>query len=104
MTSETNKARSDKMKGNNNAAKAKLFTDRIKMNLTQDPVRLNTIVMKLIELAEEGEAWAVKEIMDRTEGKAHQSTSLEDGEGNNLLQAIEVRFVTPLALPSPVDE
>jgi hypothetical protein len=92
---EADKSRSEKMKGNNNAAKAKLFTDRIKMSLIQDPVKLNTIVMKLIELAEEGEPWAVKELMDRVEGKAHQSTSLEDSEGNNLLQAIEVRFVKP---------
>ena len=92
---EADKSRSEKMKGNNNAAKAKLFTDRIRMSLIQDPVKLNTIVMKLIELAEEGEPWAVKELMDRVEGKAHQSTSLEDADGNNLLQAIEVRFVKP---------
>jgi len=95
MTTEADKSRSEKMKGNNNAAKAKLFTDRIRMSLIQDPVKLNTIVMKLIELAEEGEPWAVKELMDRVEGKAHQSTSIEDAEGNNLLQAIEVRFVKP---------
>lgn len=92
---EADKSRSEKMKGNNNAAKAKLFTDRIRMSLIQDPVKLNTIVMKLIELAEKGEPWAVKELMDRVEGKAHQSTSFEDAEGNSLLQAIEVRFVKP---------
>jgi len=33
--------------------------------------------------------------MDRVDGKAHQSTSIEDAEGNNLIQAIEVRFIKP---------
>ena len=53
------------------------------------------IAEKLVEAAQEGEAWAVKEIMDRVDGKAVQSNTFEDAEGNSLLQAIEVRFVKP---------
>jgi len=85
----------ESMKGNKNATKNKLFFDQIKRHLTQNPQKLEKIVETLVDSAQEGEAWAVKEIMDRVDGKAHQSTSIEDAEGNNLLQAIEVRFVKP---------
>ena len=63
--------------------------------MTQNPQKLEKIVETLVDSAQEGEAWAVKEIMDRVDGKAHQSTSIEDAEGNNLIQAIEVRFIKP---------
>jgi len=85
----------ESMKGNKNATKNKLFLDQIKRHLTQNPQKLEKIVEGLVEAAMDQESWAVKEIMDRVDGKAHQSTSIEDAEGNNLLQAIEVRFVKP---------
>jgi len=85
----------ESMKGNKNATKNKLFLDQIKRHLTQNPQKLEKIVEGLVESAMDQESWAVKEIMDRVDGKAHQSTSIEDAEGNNLLQAIEVRFVKP---------
>jgi len=81
--------------GNKNNTKNKLFFDQIKRHLTQNPQKLEKIVEALVDSAQDGEAWAVKEIMDRVDGKAHQSTSIEDADGNNLLQAIEVRFVKP---------
>ena len=82
--------------GNQNAKKGKLFYNQLRKVLVQeDQLKLRKIAEKLVEAAEEGEAWAVKEIMDRVDGKSHQSTSIEDAEGNNLLQAIEVRFVKP---------
>jgi len=96
MTTESDISRSEKMKGNDNARKGKLFYSQLRKVLVQeDSLKLRKIAEKLVEAAEEGEAWAVKEIMDRVDGKAHQSTSIEDAEGNNLLQAIEVRFVKP---------
>ena len=96
MTIESDISRSEKMKGNDNARKGKLFYDQLRKVLVQeDSLKLRKIAEKLVQAAEEGEAWAVKEIMDRVDGKAHQSTSIEDAEGNNLLQAIEVRFVKP---------
>jgi len=86
----------ESMKGNHNAAKGKLFYNQLRKVLVQeDQLKLRQIAEKLVEAAQEGEAWAVKEIMDRVDGKAHQSTSIEDAEGNNLIQAIEVRFIKP---------
>lgn len=81
--------------GNKNATKNKMFSDQIKRHLVQNPEKLEKIIVKLIEDAMEGNIASAKEVMDRVDGKAHQSTSLEDSEGNNLLQAIEVRFVKP---------
>ena len=94
MEEQTNKSKGGQP-GNNNATKNKPFYDAIRRALVQNPHKMANIVDKVIEKAEEGEAWAVKEIADRLDGKAHQSTSIEDAEGNSLLQAIEVRFVKP---------
>jgi hypothetical protein len=43
--------------------------------------------------AELGESWAVKEIIDRLDGKAVQV--LENGDGSPLLSGINVTFVRP---------
>ena len=94
MEEQTNKSKGGQP-GNNNATKNKPFYDAIRRALVQNPHKMANIVDKVIEKAEEGEAWAVKEIADRLDGKAHQSTSIEDAEGNNLIQAIEVRLVKP---------
>lgn len=96
MTTETDNSRSEKMLGNKNAAKGKLFYDQLRKALVQeDSLRLRKIAEKLVESAEEGEPWAIKEVIDRVDGKAHQSTSLENSDGSPLLQAIEVRFIKP---------
>ena len=93
---EADKSRSEKMMGNTNASKGKLFYGQLRKVLVQeDHLKLRQIAEKLVEAAQEGEAWAVKEIMDRVDGKSVQSTTFEDAEGNSLLQAIEVRFVKP---------
>jgi len=81
--------------GNDNHRKGKPFQDALRRAVAQNPQKLRNAADKVLELAEAGEAWAVKEIADRLDGKSHQSTSLEDADGNNLLQAIEVRFVKP---------
>jgi hypothetical protein len=81
--------------GNDNHRKGKPFQDALRRAVAQNPQKLRNAADKVLELAEAGEAWAVKEIADRLDGKSHQSTSLEDAEGNSLLQAIEVRFVKP---------
>ena len=82
--------------GNQNARKGKLFYNQLRKVLVQeDQLKLRQIAEKLVEAAQEGEAWAVKEIMDRVDGKAVQANTFEDAEGNNILNAIEVRFVKP---------
>lgn len=79
--------------GNSNAAKGKMFYDKLRKCLVQHPERLDKIVDQLVMQAELGEAWAVKEIIDRLDGKAVQV--LENGDGSPLLAGINVTFVRP---------
>lgn len=98
---ESDISRSEKMIGNQNAKKGKLFAEQLRKVLVQDDaLKLRAIAKKLADAAEEGEPWAVKEIMDRIDGKPHQSTSIEDGEGNPILTNIQVTFVKPPELPN----
>jgi hypothetical protein len=96
MMTEIDKARSEKMMGNTNASKGKLFYGQLRKALVQeDALKLRQIAEKLVEAAIEGEPWAVKEIMDRVDGKAVQANTFEDADGNNVITALEVRFVKP---------
>jgi hypothetical protein len=75
--------------GNQNGKKGKLFYNQLRVALVQeDSRRLRTIADKLVKAAEQGEPWAVKEIMDRVDGKAVQSTEISgvDGEAIELKQ------------------
>ena len=68
--------------GNQNAKKGKLFYDSLRLALVQeDRKSLRKITDKLIKAAEEGDAWAVKEIMDRMDGKPVNTTELSGAEG-----------------------
>jgi hypothetical protein len=81
--------------GNTNAVKGKMFYDKLRKALTQQPHRLENIVGQLITQAEAGEAWAVKEIIDRLDGKAVQTNQVENTDGSPLLSGIQVMFVRP---------
>jgi hypothetical protein len=81
--------------GNDNHRKGKPFQNALRRAIAQNPQKLRNAADKVLDLAEAGEAWAVKEIADRLDGKSHQSTSLEDADGNSIINAIEVRFVKP---------
>ena len=81
--------------GNKNASKSRMFSDRLRMVLTQEPHRLRTIAEQLVSKAEEGEPWAIRELMDRLEGKAIQATSIENADGSPILNNIQVSFVKP---------
>jgi len=81
--------------GNKNATKNKPFLDAMRRALAQNPQKIGKIVDKVLEQAENGEAWAVKEVADRLDGKAVQATTLEDADGNSLVTSLEVRFVKP---------
>ena len=75
--------------GNQNGKKGKLFYNQLRVALVQeDSRRLRTIADKLVKAAEQGEPWAVKEIMDRVDGKAVQSSEISgvDGEAIELKQ------------------
>ena len=81
--------------GNTNAVKGKMFYDKLRKRLTQEPHRLERIVNELITQAEAGEAWAVKEVIDRLDGKAVQTTEMQNSDGTPLLSGIQVMFVKP---------
>ena len=75
--------------GNQNGKKGKLFYNQLRVALVQEDSRkLRNIAEKLVKAAEDGEPWAVKEIMDRVDGKAVQATEISgvDGEAIELKQ------------------
>jgi hypothetical protein len=80
--------------GNKNSVKGKLFHGELRKILVQDDQRkLRKIAENLVKAAEESEAWAIKEIMDRMDGKAIQSTDITtDGQS---VTSIQVMFVKP---------
>ena len=95
MQSDIDKSRAAKMMGNQNAVKGKLFFGELRKVLVQeDAKRLRAIAEKLVKSAEDGEAWAVKEIMDRMDGKPLQATSIENPDGT-AVTGIQVTFVRP---------
>jgi hypothetical protein len=67
--------------GNQNAAKNKAWRSALDRAIAQDDgKRLRAAAEKLLDLAEAGEAWAVKELGDRLDGKAAQAIINADGE------------------------
>lgn len=71
--------------GNQNAKKGKLFYDALRVALVQeDRKKLRSITDKLVKAAESGEPWAVKEIMDRMDGKPVQATEITGADGGLL--------------------
>lgn len=79
--------------GNKNNSKGRMFFSELRKALTQEPERLRAIALKLISLAEKGEPWAVKELVDRIDGKPSQPQETEGTDTAKLL-TIDLRFVT----------
>lgn len=73
-------------KGNQNAAKPKIITEAIRKHLIQNPGNADKIVAVLIEKAIAGDMPAIKELMDRLEGKAVQSVE----QNTNLTGELDV--------------
>jgi hypothetical protein len=87
---------SESMKGNQNAKK-KPFTEQMKRFILANPQKMERIIEGLFKEAEEGNLSALKEIMDRVEGKPVQSTELSGPEGAELVKGIAITFVEPNA-------
>ena len=83
--------------GNQNASKSKrIFTAALKRVLTQAPNEVDDIVNMLIGKAKEGEPWAVKELIDRVDGKAPQPlTGGDDDENPITVKEILIRAIAP---------
>ena len=60
------------------------YNELRKALVQQDQINLRRIADKLVEKAIDGEPWAVKEIMDRVDGKAIQATEISGADGDDL--------------------
>lgn len=74
------------MAGNANSGRKqeKPFRDALRMELAaagEDSKALRKIAKKLIEMAENGDMPAIRELADRTDGKVPQGITGEDGQG-----------------------
>lgn len=84
------------MKGNQNAKKGKLFYDELRKVLVQnDRLKLRDITEKLVEAAIDGEPWAIKEVIDRMDGKAVAVQEVTGPDGSELKTAVQLIFVDP---------
>ncbi len=64
--------------GNQYAAKAKEFLDKLrKASVQEDWKRVTQAAEKLLDCAAAGEPWAIQILADRLDGKAHQSSTVE---------------------------
>lgn len=62
----------------------------------QPYTKLRRVAETLVQKAIEGEGWAIKEIADRTDGKAFQQIAITDEEGGPLkVEVITRRVVDP---------
>ena len=86
--------------GNRNNSKGKMFNDALRRQLIQSPERIAKIVEVLISEAEQGQAWAIKELIDRCDGKPTQIIETE----MPLMTGIEVSFVRSLNYENPFIE
>lgn len=79
--------------GNTNAAKSKAFYGALSRAIAQDDgARLRAAAEKLLDLASEGEQWAVKELRDTLDGKPAQSVTLGGDADNPINHSIRVLF------------
>ena len=82
--------------GNDNAKKGKMFYDQLRKILVQnDQLKLRKISEKLAESAEKGEAWAIKEIMDRMDGKPVAIQEIQGPDGAQLKAGFTLVFEEP---------
>lgn len=82
-------------KGNRAAAKSKLFDNTLRRAIAEDDgKKVRRCIDKLLTLAAQGEAWAVRELADRLDGKAaqmievHQSSDVQDMSKEEILERI----------------
>lgn len=60
----------------------RIFNQALTRVLVQDDyAKLRAIAEKLVAAAEAGEGWAIKEVADRTDGKAIQQTEITGIDG-----------------------
>jgi hypothetical protein len=82
--------------GNDNAKKGKMFYDQLRKVLVQnDQFKLRKISDQLVDMAIKGEAWAIKEVMDRMDGKPVAIQELSGPDGALLKTGFTLVFEEP---------
>ena len=82
--------------GNDNAKKGKMFYDQLRMILVQnDRLKLRNICDKFVKAAENGDAWAIKEVMDRMDGKPIAVQEIQGPGGLELKTGFVLTFEEP---------
>jgi hypothetical protein len=77
--------------GNQNAAKSRVFSDALRRAIAQDDgKRIRDAAEKMLDLAAQGEPWAVREVFDRLEGKPAQGVTVSGDEDNPINHSIRV--------------
>jgi len=91
-TEESKAKISESMKGNQNAKK-KPFTEQMKRFIIANPQKMERLIEGLFKEAEEGSLAALKEIMDRVEGKPVQAQEITGADGAEFVKGIGFVFV-----------
>jgi hypothetical protein len=75
----------------NGARKERKFYQALLIALNADgpDVRLRRVAEQLVKAAEKGEPWAIRELMDRIDGKVPQATILQ-GDAEEPVRHVEV--------------
>lgn len=90
--------------GNNYATKSKPFLDQLRKIIAAEDLdpkvkvkRFRKAADQLLTQAARGEEWAIKELANRLDGKAHQGVSLENPDGTplNMFDAAALRHMDP---------
>lgn len=85
--------------GNQNAYKNKPWADALRRAMARyeggKENALNLIADQTVKLAVSGEQWAIKEIGDRTDGKAAQSVTVSGDEDQPLVHKLVREIVRP---------
>ena len=81
--------------GNRNAQKGRMWNDALRKAIAQDDGRrLRASIEKLLNLASNGEPWAIKELADRLDGRPTQTNVLQAPDVPEL-KTIKLVFVSP---------
>lgn len=82
--------------GNKNAQKGKVFFDALRKAMAEDDhLRVRKAANKLLDLAAQGEQWAIKELADRLDGKSVSESVYSTNFESSSLTGIQVTFVQP---------
>ena len=69
-------------------------TERLRMELTQNPEKIKKIVVALLDKAITGDMSAIKEVFDRVDGKVVNQISAEVNDNRPIYVVIQVLEIT----------